>query len=56
MRQVLIKLLQKRAFADWKFVEETPKYLTGLRLQEVPTAKVQKADERFKTLKSKEVR
>ena len=43
VRQVLFKLLQKHALADWKFVVETPIYLTGLRLQEVPTAKVQKA-------------
>ena len=31
------------ALADWKFVEETPMYLTGLRLQEVPTAEVHQA-------------
>ena len=43
VRQTLFKLLQKYALADWKLVEETPMYLTGLRLQEVPTAEVQQA-------------
>ena len=43
VRQALFKLLQKHALADWKLVEETPEYLTGLRLQEVPTAEVQQA-------------
>ena len=41
LRQVLFKLLQKHALADRKLVEETPMYLTGLRLKEVPTAEVQ---------------
>ena len=43
MWQVLFKLLQKHALADWKLVEETPMYLTGLCLQEVQTVEVQKA-------------
>ena len=43
VRQTLFKLLQKYALADWKLVGETPMYLTGLRLQEVPTAEVQQA-------------
>ena len=43
VRQALFMLLQKHALADWKLVEETPEYLTGLRLQEVPTAEVQQA-------------
>ena len=41
--QALFKLLQKHALAHWKLVDETPMYLTGLRLQEVPTAEVQQA-------------
>ena len=43
VRQVLFKLLQKHSLADGKLVEETPMYLTGLHLQEVPTAEVQQA-------------
>ena len=39
--QALFKLPQRYALADWKRVEETPMYLTGLRLQEEPTAELQ---------------
>ena len=47
MLQALFKLLQENALADWKLVEETPIYLTGLRLQEVPTEEVQQARRAF---------
>ena len=43
MRQALFTLLQRHASADWNLVEETPMYLTGLHLQDVPTAEVQQA-------------
>ena len=43
VRQALSKLLKRHASSDWKLAEETPMFLTGLCLNEVPTALVQKA-------------
>ena len=43
MRQALFKLLQRHASAHWNLVGETPIYLTGIRLQDVPTVEVQQA-------------
>ena len=41
--KALFKLLKRHASADWKLAEETPMFLTGLNLNEVPTALVQQA-------------
>ena len=43
MRQALFKLLKRHASADWKLAEETPVFLIGRCLNEVPTALVQQA-------------
>ena len=43
VRHALFKLLQIHASTHWNLVEETPMYLTGLRLQDVPTVEVQQA-------------
>ena len=43
VRQALFKLLKRPASSDWKLAEETPLFLTGLCLDEVPTVSVQKA-------------
>ena len=56
VRHALFKLLQRHASTHWNLVEETPMYLTGLRLQDVPTVEVQQAGRAVQDSQSQEVR
>ena len=52
----VFKLLQRHASTHWNLVEETPMYVTGLRLQDVPTVEVQQAGRAVQDSQSQEVR